>query len=236
MDSARFRAASLSDRGVSPLLRWGQAPRSVRPDEKGLLCMESDTFRGILRGPMSEENVELVRRLYKEVLAADSTFAASTADVLPQFFDPDVHLRQMNQIIGTVRDFHGYAGLAASSAEMAEALGEFEFIPDEIRAAGDKMLAIASGRGIGRSSGAPSIGTARIYSPSRRPGSLAWRSSITRRQRARRPASRSSAVDERRHFARDAGRRTSVTSRSPFRPCGTRTRRAAPRSPRSSAA
>jgi hypothetical protein len=207
------------------------APGRKRPPLHGKRHFPRDTARADVGGERRTRAAALQRGPRSR-----RTFAASTADVLPQFFDPDVHLRQMNQIIGTVRDFHGYAGLAASSAEMAEALGEFEFIPDDIRAAGDKMLAIASGRGIGRSSGAPSIGTARIYSPSRRPGSLAWRSSITRRQRARRPASRSSAVDERRHFARDAGRRTSVTSRSPFRPCGTRTRRAAPRSPRSSAA
>lgn len=103
---------------------------------------------------MSEEDVELVRRLYKEVLAGDRTFSPATVDVLPEFFDPEVHMRQMSQIIGTVRDFHGYAGIAASAAEMAEALGELEFVPEELHAAEEKVVAIVSARGIGRTSGA----------------------------------------------------------------------------------
>jgi ketosteroid isomerase-like protein len=104
---------------------------------------------------MSEENVELVRRLYQSVLAADTTFDPTTADVLPEFFHPDVHLRQMSQIIGTVRDFYGYQGIAASAAEMAEALAELAFVPEELHTAGDKVVAVASARGTGRASGAP---------------------------------------------------------------------------------
>ena len=103
---------------------------------------------------MSQENVEVVRRLYESVLAADATFDPATGDVLPQFFHPDFHLRQMSQIIGTVRDFYGYEGIAASAAEMAEALAELAFVPEELHAARDKVVAIASARGTGRVSGA----------------------------------------------------------------------------------
>jgi ketosteroid isomerase-like protein len=38
---------------------------------------------------------------------------------------------------------------------MAEALGNLEFTPEEIHSRDDKVLAIASAHGIGRSSGAP---------------------------------------------------------------------------------
>jgi ketosteroid isomerase-like protein len=103
---------------------------------------------------MSEQNVEIVRRLYRRVLAADRTFDPATADVLPEFFHPDVHVRQMSEIIGTIGDFYGYEGIAASAAEMAGALSELAFVPEELHAGGDKVVAIASAHGTGRASGA----------------------------------------------------------------------------------
>src|SRR5919201_3764124 len=80
---------------------------------------------------MSEENVETVRRLYEDVLAEDRIFDRATQRVLDRYFVPDVHLRQMSQIVGTVGDFHGYRGLADSAREMSDALAGLGFVAEE---------------------------------------------------------------------------------------------------------
>jgi uncharacterized protein len=103
---------------------------------------------------MSEENVEIVRRLYERVLAQGAVFSPATVELLPEFFDPGVHLHQMSEIVGTRGDFHGYEGLAESAQELFAAWSDLGFIAEEIHPAGDKVAVIARAPAIGRASGA----------------------------------------------------------------------------------
>jgi ketosteroid isomerase-like protein len=103
---------------------------------------------------MSLENVEIVRRLYERVLAQGRVFDRATRELLPQFFDPEIHLHQMSEIVGTRGEFHGYQGLVDSTRELFEAWSDLGFVAEEIRAAGDKVAVIARAPAIGRASGA----------------------------------------------------------------------------------
>src|SRR5687767_5277083 len=104
---------------------------------------------------MSQENVEIVRRIYEFVLASDRFADPATAEVMPQLFDPEVELRQMSSVLDTGGDFHGYQGLADAAREILQASTDIGYVAEEVRAAGDQVATVALVSGTGRLSGAP---------------------------------------------------------------------------------
>jgi ketosteroid isomerase-like protein len=73
---------------------------------------------------------------------------------VPEFFDPEIHLRQMSAFVDTTGDFFGYPGLVDSTRELVRAFSDLGFAPEEIRAAGDQVAVVALATGTGRRSGA----------------------------------------------------------------------------------
>jgi ketosteroid isomerase-like protein len=104
---------------------------------------------------MTRDNLDTVREVYARVLARGRMEDPATAKLLPELFDPEVHLRQMSSLMGTGGDFHGYGGIAESGRELLRPFAALEFVPEEIQAVGDQVATVALVRGIGRLSGAP---------------------------------------------------------------------------------
>ena len=103
---------------------------------------------------MSEENVEIIEQLYERVIAAGKLEDRAAARLVPEFFDPEVHLRQMSAFVDTTGDFYGYPGLVDSTRELVRSFSNLGFVPEEIRTAGDQVAAVALATGTGRRSGA----------------------------------------------------------------------------------
>jgi ketosteroid isomerase-like protein len=104
---------------------------------------------------MAKDNFDTVRQVYARVLARGRMEDPATSEILPELFDPEVHLRQMSALAGTAGDFHGYAGVVESGRETIRPFAELEFVPEEMQAVGDQVATVALVRGIGRGSGAP---------------------------------------------------------------------------------
>jgi ketosteroid isomerase-like protein len=104
---------------------------------------------------LSQENVEVVRRIYELVLASGRLGDPAAAEVMPQLFDPEVELRQMSSMIDTAGDFHGYQGLADAAREILQATTDIGYVAEEVRAVGDQVATVALVSGTGRLSGAP---------------------------------------------------------------------------------
>ena len=103
---------------------------------------------------MSQENVEVVRRIYEVVLPRIQTDLPSD-DLLALAFHPDVELQQLADLPGTAGIFRGYEGLRQSSREVLESLDDVQFEPLEHAASGDKVAFVVRATGTGRGSGAP---------------------------------------------------------------------------------
>src|SRR4051794_20460402 len=103
---------------------------------------------------MSEENVEVVRLLYERVLASGKMEDPATAEVVPEFFDPGIELRQMSGFVDTAGDFEGYRGIADSARELVRSFASVGFVPEETSVFGDQVAAMALVTGTGRRSGA----------------------------------------------------------------------------------
>jgi ketosteroid isomerase-like protein len=104
---------------------------------------------------MSQENIEVIEQLYERVIAAGKLEDEDAARLVPEFFDPEIHLRQMSAFVDTTGDFYGYPGLVDSTRELVRSFSNLGFHPEEIRAAGEQVAAVALATGIGRRSGAP---------------------------------------------------------------------------------
>lgn len=103
---------------------------------------------------MSQGNVEIIEQLYERVIAAGKLEDEAAARLVPEYFDPEIHLRQMSAFVDTTGDFYGYPGLADSTRELVQSFSNLGFVPEEIRAAGDQVAAVAVATGTGRRSGA----------------------------------------------------------------------------------
>jgi hypothetical protein len=75
---------------------------------------------------MSQENVEIIARLYENFLARPERLLS--AEIL-EFFDPAVEIRQSASILGTEGTFHGYEGLLQSARELIESFQDVQFVP-----------------------------------------------------------------------------------------------------------
>ncbi len=102
-------------------------------------------------GPgMSQENVDIIARLYDEFLAKPERLASREQLV---FFDPAVEIHQSESILGTKGTFHGYDGLGRAARETFEAFSESHYVPRRLVDAGDQVVATVEFRAIGKESG-----------------------------------------------------------------------------------
>jgi ketosteroid isomerase-like protein len=100
---------------------------------------------------MSEENVEVVRRIY------DAASQRDAATVLT-LYDPEVELDGTRlQVVGLGGSgfvYHGHAGLRRFFREWHEAWESIEYDFDELIDAGEHVISVVTRRGRGRASGA----------------------------------------------------------------------------------
>jgi ketosteroid isomerase-like protein len=98
--------------------------------------------------------VEIKEQLHERVIAPGKLEDKAAARLVPEFFDPEIHLHQMSAFVDTTGDFYGYPGLADSTRELVRSFSNLGFVPEEIRAASDQVAAVALATGNGRRSGA----------------------------------------------------------------------------------
>ena len=98
---------------------------------------------------MSEENVEIVRRVYEAAARRDP------ATVLA-LYDPEVELDPSRlQAVGLFdRVYHGHDGLRSFFREWHEAWEGIEYDYDELIDAGERVISVVTRHGRGRASGA----------------------------------------------------------------------------------
>lgn len=99
---------------------------------------------------MSQENLEIIRRLYDDFLSDPRRLASP--DLLV-FFDPNVEIRQSTSLAGTQGHFHGHEGLVRLAREQFEALSGLHFVPQRLAENGDQVVAAATAHAHGKDSG-----------------------------------------------------------------------------------
>jgi ketosteroid isomerase-like protein len=99
---------------------------------------------------MSEENVEIVRRVYEAVARRD------TESVLA-LYDPDVEVHfakgTLLDRIGEAGTSRGHEGLRAFDRELRQAFDDFETNYEELIDAGERVVSVSRYRARGRRSG-----------------------------------------------------------------------------------
>ncbi|HEY4897346.1 MAG TPA: nuclear transport factor 2 family protein [Solirubrobacteraceae bacterium] len=80
---------------------------------------------------------------------------AASVEIVPRFFDADVEICQMANILGTAGQFHGHRGVVESTLEVVRGFADPAFIPEEVREQGDRVATAVLFRGTGRVSGVP---------------------------------------------------------------------------------
>ena len=99
---------------------------------------------------MSQENVEIVRRIYDAVARRD-------VQSILALYDPDIEVRfspgTLADRIGEAGSFHGHEGLRAFDRELRQAFEDFETNYDELLDAGERVVSVARYRATGRRSG-----------------------------------------------------------------------------------
>jgi ketosteroid isomerase-like protein len=99
---------------------------------------------------MSQENVEIIARLYDEFLARPERLASPE---LLRFFDPAVEVRQSESLLGTQGTFHGYEGLRRAGREVFATFRWAHWVPKRLVEAEDRVVATVEFRGVGKESG-----------------------------------------------------------------------------------
>ena len=95
---------------------------------------------------MSEENVEIVRRIFSEFEQGNFW--------LPEFFDPSVRVVWLDAVVGKAETI----GLEEMSGQLTNWLKEYERLTltaERIVDAGEEVVVVAAWRGRGRVSGVP---------------------------------------------------------------------------------
>ena len=100
---------------------------------------------------MSQENVEIVRRIY-ELFAGDWTAGDSSEATMSEFVDPDIHIDMTRRVINPA-SYHGYEGVRRVRDEVREVWDEWSTFPERLIDAGDSVVVIETQRGRGASSG-----------------------------------------------------------------------------------
>ena len=108
---------------------------------------------------MSQENVEIVRRLYEAMNSAGVAAIYNLPDaerkrVFEQWFSPSFEIRQDEDLVfDTKGTFRGYEGFVESARELVEAFSDLRFEPSTTYESGDTVVfevrALATGRGSG---------------------------------------------------------------------------------------
>jgi ketosteroid isomerase-like protein len=95
---------------------------------------------------MSEENVEIVRRVYEAAAGRDaaSVFA---------LYDPDVELDATRMGVGDLGVYHGHEGLRSLFGEFQEVWGEIKYDYEELIDAGQRVISVVRRHVHGRASG-----------------------------------------------------------------------------------
>ena len=96
---------------------------------------------------MSQENVEVLRSVYDAYARRDS--------ITPfKAYAPDIEwdLTGLAHLDGATV-YHGYEGVRAGFRDLLSAFRDFQFQPEELRDAGDRVLATVHEHGVGRASG-----------------------------------------------------------------------------------
>ena len=100
---------------------------------------------------MSQENVEIVRRIYEAVDAGD-------ADAVLSLYDPQVELDFSASPFREVLErsvYRGFDGMREFIGERFDVLDDPTDHCDELIDAGDAVISVVTSRGRGRASGAP---------------------------------------------------------------------------------
>ena len=99
---------------------------------------------------MSQENVEVVRRMYDAAARRD-------AETVLALYDPEVEFdtsrSPLPRLIGGRRLYHGHEGLRSFFRERSDALEDIRDDPHELIDAGDQVVSDSTVRGRGRTSG-----------------------------------------------------------------------------------
>ena len=95
---------------------------------------------------MSEENVEIVRRVYEAAAGRD------TASILA-LYDPEVELDATRMGVGDLGVYHGHEGLRSLFGEFHEVWGKIEYDYEELIDAGQHVVAVVTRHARGRASG-----------------------------------------------------------------------------------
>jgi ketosteroid isomerase-like protein len=95
---------------------------------------------------MSQENVEIMRRLNR-------AFNAGDLDAFIEFFHPDAKLTDLLNAPDVPRSVHGRAAIREVVMAWADAFDEFSGEVSEFIDAGDAVLCVTHYRGVGKDSG-----------------------------------------------------------------------------------
>jgi ketosteroid isomerase-like protein len=95
---------------------------------------------------MSQENVQIVRRVYDAAGQRD-------ADAIFALYDPEVELDVSRLGLADLNVYHGHDGLRSLFRELSETWGEIEYSYEELIDAGEQVVALVTRHARGRASG-----------------------------------------------------------------------------------
>ena len=108
---------------------------------------------------MSEENVEIVRRIYAaldlSVPGSVSRYGGGPPESIKGLIDPEIEWQGPREFPDLAETVYGYEGMAGYAAKVAEALDDYRMEPERfIDAGGDRVLVFSREGGRGKGSGA----------------------------------------------------------------------------------
>jgi ketosteroid isomerase-like protein len=108
---------------------------------------------------MSQENVELVRRIYE---ALDLSVPGSVSryrgppESIKGLIDPEIEWQGPREFPDLAETVYGYEGMARYGAKIAEVLDDYRMVPERfIDARDDRVVVFSREGGRGKTSGAP---------------------------------------------------------------------------------
>jgi hypothetical protein len=73
---------------------------------------------------MPSANAATIRSLYERLMGAGCMEDAASVEIVPRFFDADVEICQMANILGTAGQFHGHRGVVESTLEVVRGFAD----------------------------------------------------------------------------------------------------------------
>lgn len=108
---------------------------------------------GILRGPMSQQNVESLRAFLERFCNFAFLQAVSRGEADVSLLDPEVSYEDTVLPDHVGETYRGYEGVARATARWIEPFDELTVELEEIVGAGDRLVSIVRGRGRARHTG-----------------------------------------------------------------------------------